>query len=153
MLRSESRTVLEGRMEGTRTLGRQWYDDRLDEEQQCGIWTYKEKSLWYRKLASLEAWTCLKRQSTREREPRLADEGNMFSTCPSIHLSVSFQTCQHYSVETNWLILMPVGTSAVWGGASDDQLWESGGQSSQSRESQRRFGGLLEVSFSIPLVE
>jgi len=44
VLRRESllRTVLEDRMEGTRTRGRQWYDDRLDEEQRRGIWSYKE---------------------------------------------------------------------------------------------------------------
>ena len=46
----------------------EWYDDRLDEQQRCGIWTYKEKILWQRRLASLEAWTCLKRQSTQVRE-------------------------------------------------------------------------------------
>ena len=40
VLRNESLvcTVLEGRMEGTRTCGRQeCYDDRLDEEQRRGI--------------------------------------------------------------------------------------------------------------------
>ena len=44
----------------------EWYNDRLDEEQRRGIWSYKEKSLWQRRLASLEAWTCMKRQSTQE---------------------------------------------------------------------------------------
>ena len=47
VLRSESllhNRVLEGRIEETRTLARQWYDDRLDEEQRRGIWPYKEKS-------------------------------------------------------------------------------------------------------------
>jgi len=34
------------------------YDDGLDEEQRCGIWAYKEKNLWQRRLA---AWTCLKK--------------------------------------------------------------------------------------------
>jgi len=64
-LRSESfpRTVLEGRMEKTRTRGRQ-SATRLGEKQRRGIWSYKEKSLWQRRLASLEAWTCLKRQRT-----------------------------------------------------------------------------------------
>jgi len=46
----------------------EWYDDRLDEEQRRGIWTHKEKILWQRRLASLEAWICLKRQSTQEGE-------------------------------------------------------------------------------------
>ena len=48
MLRSEClpHTVLEGGMEGTRMHGRQdCYVDRLNEEQQCGIWLHKEKPM------------------------------------------------------------------------------------------------------------
>jgi len=47
----------------------EWYDDRLDEEQRRGVWTYKEKNLCQRRLASLEAWTCLKTQRTRQEAP------------------------------------------------------------------------------------
>ena len=71
VLRSESHLCTVGihfsTQERTRTRETECYDDRLDEEQRRGIWTYKEKSLWQRRLASLESWTCLKRHSTQER--------------------------------------------------------------------------------------
>jgi len=41
-------------------------DNGLDEAQRRGIWTYEEMSLRQKRLASLEAWTCLKKQSTQE---------------------------------------------------------------------------------------
>jgi len=70
-LRNESllRTVLEGRMEGTRTRGR--HSDTMIDWMKSNDVEYdsiKKRAHDRKDWRQLEAWTCLKRQSTQERE-------------------------------------------------------------------------------------
>ena len=71
VLRNESllRTVLEGRMEGTRTRGR--HSDTMIDWMKSNDVEYdsiKKRAHDRKDSRQLEAWTCLKRQSTQERE-------------------------------------------------------------------------------------
>jgi len=71
VLRNESllRTVLEGRMEGTRTRGR--HSDTMIDWMKSNDVEYdsiKKRAHDRKDWRQLEAWTCLKRQSTQERE-------------------------------------------------------------------------------------
>ena len=68
----------------------------------------------------------------------------MFFTCSSVRS----QSCERDTLKTNELILLQIGTSALWGMGMKPSTWGSGGSRSRSHDAKVRFGHLEKASLS-----